>query len=163
VDAASPLVAAGTDAPREALWVDARSGEGGDLARLADHEGVDGLIARAGGEPEWRLVALRAMAFAPEPGAFAGLPWLAEAARAPEPVAADAALDSAIDLSARPRRALDPEDAAEMKAGCDALLSLATDANAQRGRRVKALRALRMLVDRGCVDPARLPTDLDAH
>ena len=39
--------------------------------------------------------------------------------------AGEAALDSAIDLAARPRRAIDPEDAAEMKAGCDSLLALA--------------------------------------
>jgi hypothetical protein len=30
-------------------------------------------------------------------------------------------------------------------------------------RRVKAIRALRMLAERGCVDPAAIPTDADAH
>jgi hypothetical protein len=105
------------------------------------------------------------MAFAPEPGAFAGLPFLAEAARGPDDGQADAALESAVDLAARPRRAIDPEDAAEMKEGCDMLLALASDTNAKavRSRRVKAIRALRMLADRGCVDPHAIPTDLDAR
>jgi hypothetical protein len=103
------------------------------------------------------------MAFAPEPGAFAGLELLGEAAKGPSDAEADAALDSAIDLAARPRRALDPEDFTEMKAGCTSLLALATDAKAPRPRRVKAIRALRMLADRGCVDPAQLPSDLDAR
>jgi hypothetical protein len=109
------------------------------------------------------MVAIQAMAFAPEPGAFAGLSFLAEVARGGSEPEAEAALASALELAARPRRAIDPEDAAEMKAGCDGLLALATDAKAARSRRVKAIRALRMLEGRGCVDLQAIPTDLDAR
>ncbi len=151
----------GVDAVREELWGRARAGDSGDLARLADREGVGGLVergsaedkgggetsegkpAKAGGETKepgdghvdsakvalasTRMTAIRAMAFAPEPGALAGLPFLAEAARGPDDAQAQAALESAIDLAARPRRAVDPEDAAEMKAGCDSMLALARE------------------------------------
>ena len=67
------------------------------------------------------------------------------------------------DIAARPRRAVDPEDAAEMKSGCDALLTLAKQSDAARARRIIAIRALRMLSERGCVAAAEIPADLDAH
>ena len=162
-DAAVVGVAAAADPVVEELWARARGGDADDLARLADREGESGLAGRGERDPAARLTAIRAMAYAPEPGAFAGLPFLAEAARAPDEAQAEAALESAIDLAARPRRAIDPEDAAEMKEGCDMLLALANDPKAVRVRRVNAIRALRMLADRGCVDPHALPTDLDAR
>jgi hypothetical protein len=156
-------VVAPMDRVREELWTQARGGEAGDLARLAEKEGESGLVERAASDPASRMTALRAMAFAPEPGAFAVLPFLAEVARGTDEAQAAAALESAIDLAARPRRAIDPEDAAEMKAGCDSMLALANDAKAARLRRVNAIRALRMLADRGCVESSAIPTDLDAR
>jgi hypothetical protein len=162
-DAAVVVAAPAPDPVLEELWAQAKGGEAGDLARLADREGESGLVERAQVDPASRQTALRAMAFAPEPGAFAGLPFLAEAARGADEAQAEVALQSAIDLAARPRRAIDPEDAAEMKAGCDSLLALANDPKASRARRVNSIRALRMLADRGCVDLRALPTDLDAR
>lgn len=165
----SAAPASSVDPTLERLWVEAKgtpeagAGEAAELARLADREGAGGLAQRAQSDPAYRLVALRAMAFAPEPGAFAGLQLLGEAASGSDDAQADAALDSAIDLAARPRLAIDPEDFAEMKAGCTSLLSLARDGKAARARRVKAIRALRMLADRGCVDPGLIPADLDAR
>ncbi len=173
---ASTAAAAAGDPALAQLWAQAASGEGGDLARLADREGAAGLVERAqdGGAP--RATAVRAMAYAPEPGAFVALPYLAEVARGADDALAQAALESVIELAARPRRALDPEDAAELKAGCDALLALAADADGSsalrsahavpgsvRARRVNAIRALRMLADRGCADPRAIPSDVDAR
>jgi hypothetical protein len=58
-------------------------------------------------------------------------------------------------------RAEDPEDAEELRDGCERLTVLATDATRPRPRRVAAVRALRMMpcpaIDGG------LPTDLDAR
>jgi len=161
--AAPSATAAAADPVLEALWVSARSGDADDLARLADREGASGLAARAQLDPGAKFVALRALAYAPDPGALAALPVLADTARGGDDALADAALESAIDLAARPRRQLDPEDAAEMKAGCDTLLALAGDGKTARTRRVKAIRALRMLADRGGVDPGAIPSDLDAR
>lgn len=157
------IVAVAVDLATEELWTQAKGGEAGDLARLADRVGESGLVERAAANPGSRMTALQAMAFAPEPGAFGGLPFLAESARGPDEGQAQAALQSAIDLAARPRRAIDPEDAPEMKAGCDSMLALASDPKAPRARRVNAVRALRMLADRGCVNPSALPTNLDAR
>jgi hypothetical protein len=160
-----------SDPAVEALWARAMSdaGTGDDLARLADREGGGGLAGRGSADPGARMTAVRAMAFVPDPQAFEGLPFLADVARGSNDEEAIAALDSAIDLAAHPRRAVDPEDAAELKRGCDELLALAVDREAGAknpkilARRVKAIRALRMLVERGCVDPAAIPTDADAH
>jgi hypothetical protein len=167
IDAGATFAA--SDPVIEALWARARgdAGEPDDLARLADREGASGLVARANADPASRLTALRALAYAPEPQAWEGLPLLAEAARAPSDDEANAALDSAIDLAARPRRATDPEDAAELKQGCDGLLAIAVARDGKgampRARRVKAIRALRLLADRGCVDAAAIPGDADAR
>jgi hypothetical protein len=155
-----------TDSPLDDLWKRAKDGDADDLARLADREGEAGLRARAERDPSLRLTAIRALAEAPEPGVFLALPFLARAAAGPDETEATAALESTIDLAARPRRATDPEDAAELKEGCDLLLAFARDPKdggaVPRARRVKAIRALRMLADRGCVDPAQVPQDLDA-
>jgi hypothetical protein len=165
VDAAPVYVS--PDPMVEALWVLARDGGvGDDLARLADREGASGLLARASTDPPMRSVALRAMAYAPEPNAFEGLPLLAEAAAGKSDDDANAALDSAIDLAARPRTAVDREDREELRRGCDALLALAQDEKAARPRRVKAVRALRMFADAGHwkpTDPKVIPADLDAR
>jgi hypothetical protein len=161
--AAAAGAAVATDPVLEALWTRAKGGNADDLARLADREGEGGLAERGRSDPSARLVATRAMAFAPEPGALAGLPFLAEIAAGTDEAEAEAALESAIDLAARPRRAIDPEDAAEMKEGCDAMLVLADDVKRPRARRVGAIRALRMLADRGCVDAGAIAADLDAR
>lgn len=167
VDASAPVAVLpqASDPTLADLWRRALKGDADDLARLADREGEDGLVERGRAEvdPNVRLTAVRAMAYAPEPGALAGLPFLAEVARGADDAQALAALESAVDVAARPRRQVDPEDAAEMKEGCDAMVGLASDVKAARARRVLALRALRMLADRGCVDAASLPTDLDAR
>ena len=164
VDAAPVYVS--PDPAVEALWVRAAQdgGDGDDLARLADREGASGLAARGETDPGMRAVAVRALAFAPEPGMFEGLPLLAQVAGGKSDVEANAALDSAIDLAARPRRALDPDDAIELTKGCELLLALASDSSAARARRVKAIRALRMLADadKGAFDAGAIPTDLDA-
>ena len=76
---------------------------------------------------------------------------------------ATAALDSAVDLAARPRRSTDPEDADELHAGCATLLASRARLERPKERRVLAIRALRMLSERGCVKRADIPADLDAH
>jgi hypothetical protein len=145
------------------LWTRAKdnvaTGDGDDLARLADRENLSGLLARAE-DPAWRATAIHAMAYV---DGFEALPWLAKVARAAPNEDALAALDAIEDIAARPRRAVDPEDAAEMKSGCDSLLALAKQSDAARARRIIAIRALRMLSERGCVAPAEIPADLDAH
>jgi hypothetical protein len=146
---------------REAdAWSRATRGlDGGDddLIRLAELVGCPGLHERAGDEG-LRRTAVRAAAYCND---FSELPWLARlGADARDEEAVDA-LDAIVDQAARVRRATDPEDADELHAGCGTLLELARS-TAAAPRRVRAIRALRMLADRGCVKVADIPHDLDA-
>jgi hypothetical protein len=141
-----------------AAWTDADGGEPAEMIRLADRVGCSGLRERAS-SPPLRALAVKAMRYCTD---FSELPWLADlAATGSDPIAADA-LDSIVDQAARPRRAVDPEDADELHAGCASLLALARSVPAPRARRVGAVRALRMLADRGCVQRTDIPSDVDA-
>jgi hypothetical protein len=149
-----------TEAERTA-WSEADGGEPAELARLVDLVGCDGLRERASGPggAAVRSLALRAMSYCPD---FSELPWLADLASTASDDVAAQALDAIVDQAARPRRAVDPEDADELHTGCAALLALAKAPDKARPRRIGAVRALRMLVDRGCVRVADIPTDVDA-
>ena len=141
------------------LWLRARDGDGAELARLVDEEGSLGLVER-GADPQLRLTALRALAYAKD---FVGLPWLSEVAEEGSDADAALALDAAIELAARPRRDTDPEDADELHDGCTRLFELSKKETAPKERRIGAIRALRMLADRGCVKRDQIPKDLDAR
>jgi hypothetical protein len=146
------------DAREKAQWAAAKEGEPEELARLVGLVGCEGLRERAE-TAELRGTALQAMAYCPD---FGELPWLAEVGAKGKDDEAKLALEAAVDLAARPRRSTDPEDAEELHAGCGALLELAKTKEAPRERRVLAVRALRMLAERGCVKRADIPADVDA-
>ena len=146
--------------PQEAqAWDRAKDGDDDDRMRLADRVGCTGLRERAS-ETARRPTAIRAMAYC---GDFSELPWLTSIAASGDETEALEALDAMVDQAARPRRATDPEDAAELSAGCRALLALSRDEGQSRARRVIAIRALRMLAPRGCVKREEIPTEFDAN
>jgi hypothetical protein len=149
------------DARETAAWAaaGARDRDPEDLARLADLVGCEGLREQAD-QAERRETAIRAMEYC---GDFSELPWLAQVATSGSDDEARAALDAVVELSAMPRRATDPEDADELHLGCGALLDLARGAQRPKERRVLAIRALRMLSERGCVKRSDIPTELDAR
>jgi hypothetical protein len=156
VSRTSVPVDAGPAARRDvAMWTAAREGAPEDLATLATHEGAAGLV-EAASEPELRATALRAMGYA---RGWAHLPFLARTAAGKDDAEARLALESAVDLAARPRTAEDVEDAEELAEGCEQLGALARDAAGEKSRRIEALRALRMLP---CTKQ-ELPSDLDAR
>jgi hypothetical protein len=149
----SPSASAGAAGPdgggTETLldpWSAAASLEPEDLGRLALREGSAGLVAGATTDDR-RKVAVAALAFAED---FDGLPFLAEAAAGADPALALSAADSACALAARRRTAVAPEDALEVREGCDRMLAVAKDEKRPRVLRLRILRALRMLEDRGC-------------
>lgn len=146
------------DERERGAWSEAEGGEPSELLRLVDLVGCSGLQDRAA-TPALRLTAVRAMRYCPD---FSELGWLADLASTGADDAAAEALDAIVEQAARPRRAVDPEDADELHAGCATLLALARSAERPRPRRVAAVRALRMLVERGCVQKTEIPTDLDA-
>jgi hypothetical protein len=151
--------AGGTDPRVDDLWARAGDGEADDLARLADREGTDGLVERAQ-SPAERMTALQAIGYT---GDLSALPFLAEVATKGSDAEAEAALSSASQIAAEPRRATDPEDALELHEGCAALLALAKDVTRSKPRRVGSIRALRMLAERGCVKREDVPADLDVR
>jgi hypothetical protein len=147
------------DAREADAW--ARAGDGGDDdddIRLADLVGCTGLRERAG-DARLRPTAVRAMAYCHD---FSELPWLAELGAHGSDGEALEALDAVVEQAARVRRATDPEDADELHTGCASLLILSRATDRPAPRRVRAIRALRMLSDRGCVKRGDIPTDLDA-
>ncbi len=158
-DAGVDVGVAVEDPRLEELWARARDGEADDLARLADREGSLGLEERAEAGAH-RATALRAAGFA---GTLEGLPWLASVAANGTDEEAALALQSAAELAAQPRRSVDPEDALEVRAGCDSLLALAKGADRPRARRLGAIGVLRMLADRGCAKADEIPADLDVR
>lgn len=141
-----------------AMWESAKEGDLEDLATLAVHEGAAGLV-EATGDPALRATAIRAMGHA---RGWAQLPYLAKAARGKDDEEARLALESAVELAARPRRAEDPEDAEELREGCEGLTGLARDPARPRSRRIQAIRALRMMPCPPAEGGEELPTDLDA-
>ena len=145
------------DAREASQWAAAAQGDPEERMRIVDLVGCEGLRDRAS-QPDLRAVAIRAMQYCPD---FGELPWLAEIAAGSNDAEAQVALESIDALAARPRRATDPEDADELRTGCDGLLALARSTSRSRERRVLAVRALRMLADRGCVRRADIPTDVD--
>jgi hypothetical protein len=152
-DAGPPMDSRELDA-----WGRALDGGDDDDLRLADLIGCVGLRERAQ-DPRLRPTAIRAMAQCQD---FSELPWLADLGVHGNDAEAIAALESIGLQAARVRRATDPEDADELHEGCGILLTLARTVPQPAPRRVRAIRALRMLADRGCVKRADIPSDLDA-
>jgi len=158
---------AATDAPAAApedpvltdLWTRAASGDDDDLERLCRCEGTDRLVEMSV-DPGRRPVALRALAFSED---FTPLPFLAEVASGTNEAEATVALASVAAIAAQPRRATDPEDVLELVLGDKRLLALSRDPGKPAARRLAAIRALRLLADRGGLDPREVPGGVDAH
>jgi hypothetical protein len=140
-------------------WAAAKDGDSEELMRLEDLVGCEGLRERAA-QPDLRSVAIRAMEYC---GDFSQLPWLAELGGEKNEGDARSALDAIVAISVQPRRAVDAEDAEELHEGCGTLLALAKASDQPKQRRVLAIRAMRMLADRGCAKPEAIPTDLDTR
>jgi hypothetical protein len=147
------------DPARASAWQLAKQGEEGDRIRLADEVGCTGL-REGGGDPALRPTAIRAMAYC---GDFSELGWLASMAVSGPKDDALAALDSAVALAANSRRAVDPEDADGLAAGCKVLSAVAQDSERSASERALAERALAMLAERGCAAPAGTSFRTDAR
>jgi hypothetical protein len=145
------------DSREAAQWAAAAQGDPEELMRLEGLVGCDGLRDRAT-RRDLRVTAVLAMQYCHD---LSLLPLLAELASAGSDTEAQAALGVIRELAARRRLATDPEDALELRAGCSALLALARATSRPRDRRAAAVSAIRMLADRGCVQRAEIPTDLD--
>jgi hypothetical protein len=148
-----------TDPRERQAWAQAEDGGDDERMRLADLVGCEGLRERAA-NANLRSTAIRAMAYCPD---LSDLAWLASVARSSDDGAdRTEALEVIVEQAARSRRATDPDDAVELGEGCRTLVALARAGGQPRSERVLAVRALRMLVDRGCPKKSDIPADLDA-
>jgi hypothetical protein len=141
------------DAKEADAWEHAKSGDEAEEARLVDLIGCEGVRARAD-DDALRPTALRAMRTCPD---FSELPWLADVASSGSDAEAALALDAITQQAARRRRPVDPEDALELGQGCRALLDVARSPRQPPVRRSRAVGALHMLAERGCVKRADIP------
>ena len=144
-----------------AQWAAASANDGDpdDRMRLVDLVGCIGLRQRAA-RADLRMTALRAMEYCSD---FSELPWLVEVGTTGSDAEANVALDAIVQMAARPLRSVDTEDNDELRAGCATLLALARASDRQKERRVLAIRALRMLAERGCPADGGIPTEFDVR
>lgn len=139
------------------LWLRASEGAEEDLMRLARTLGPEGLIDGATSK-EARGLAIHAMPFT---DGFAGLPWLADLTGSEDVTLGREAAEAAVALASRGRDQNDPEDAEEMRAGCIKLIAVAKESKHDKLVRIRAVRTLRLLADRGCAKTDEIPTELD--
>ncbi len=163
-DAAPPPILATQPAKeseraKEELWRRALEGDPVDLARLADREGAGGLLD---GLEEGGPIGLAALA---------ALPWaddadfayqrLGEIVRQLDPAATAPVVQAIVAMAARPRRQAEPLDPPGLRSCGEALMTLAERKSLPKDVRSPAISALRLLVERGAVNAAAIPTDLD--
>jgi hypothetical protein len=140
----------------ESMYRLAAEADATEVLRYLARHGSDTFIESTASESQ-RAVAVAALGFS---GSVRALPALATLGRADTPIA-EQALEAAHAIAAEPRLAVDPEDAAELREGCDALLTLARDAKCAKKNRMIAVGTLRMLENRGCVLTADIPSEFD--
>jgi len=139
-------------------WIQAAGDDPLDKARLAVAVGAAGLLDGVEDGGETAAIALEALPFADDGEVALGR--LAERARA-DAAGRGRILAAILGIAGQPRRqreALDPEGARRC---AEALLVLAADATVPREERALAVSAARALSERGFVDRARIPTELD--
>ena len=141
------------------LWRRAREGDPVDLARLADREGAGGLLEGLEEGGAMGLTALAALPFADD--ADAAYHRLGEIVRQLDAAATGPVVRAIVDMAARPRRQTEPLDPAGLRSCADALVRLAEQKSLAKSVRAPAISALRLLAERGAVNAAAIPTDLD--
>jgi hypothetical protein len=105
------------------------------------------------------LVALAALPLADD--ADAAYQRLGEIVQQLDPAATGPVVQAIVDMAARPRQQTEPLDPPGLRACAEALLTLAERKSLPPSVRAPAISALRLLVERGAVSAAAIPTDLD--
>jgi hypothetical protein len=141
------------------LWRRALDGDPIDLARLADREGAGGLLEGLEEGGPIGLAALAALPYADD--AETAYQRLGEIVRQLDPAATSPVVQAIVDMAAKPRRQREPLDPAGMRSCAEALLTVAERKNLAKTVRAPVISALRLLAERGAVNAATIPTDLD--
>jgi hypothetical protein len=146
---------------RDDLWKQAASEDPLDLVRLADREGAGGLLDGLEEGGPLGLVALGALPFADD--AEGAYQRLGEILRQIDPVESAPVVHAITGIALRPRRQAEPLDPPGTRSCALALLELAQKKTLSNAVRAPAITALRLLAERGAVEPNAIPNDLDAR
>lgn len=141
------------------LWVRAKDEDELERARLAEAVGAAGLMEGVEEGGEVAVTALSALPYADD-GEIA-LRRLGELSLAAEPAALDGLVTAILGVAGRPSRSREALDAEGARACGEALLVLAGRAALPAEMRAKVVSAARALSEKGYVDRARIPGDLD--
>lgn len=144
---------------KDELWRRALEGDPIDLARLADREGAGGLLEGLEEGGPIGLAALAALPWAED--ADAAYQRLGEIVRQLDPPATGPVIQAIVGMAARRRRQSEPIDPPGLRSCAEALLALVERKSLAKSVRAPAISALRLLVERGAVNAAAIPTDLD--
>jgi hypothetical protein len=163
-DAAPPpslRATAGQESERakDDLWRRAATEDPLDLARLADREGAGGLLEGLAEGGPLGLLALEALPFAED--AEGALQRLGEIVRQIGPGESGPVVRSIAGIAGGPRRQAEPIDPPGLRSCAQALLALTSKNGLARAVRADAISALRLLSEKGAVDPGAIPSDLD--
>lgn len=173
--ASAPPSPARTPSPRldDPAWQRASTLDPLDLERLAASSGVFELLEGVADGGDVARTALAALPFAEdadlalrslgERAASAASHPLA-VARTGEPAASiSLVLQAMLDIAGRPPAPREPLDPEGVRAAAEALLALAAPSSPAPDARALAISAARALAEKGYVDPARIPSDLDVE
>src|SRR5262249_9648730 len=130
-----------------------------ELGRLAEAVGAAELLEGVEDGGETRAVALRALPLADD-GELA-LGRLGDLARGAAGAERTAILEAILGVAGRPRTERELIDPEGVRACGRALVAIASDVAIERGDRALAISAARGLAEKGYLDRARIPTDLD--
>lgn len=106
------------------------------------------------------VTALEALAFADD--AEAAFQRLGEVVRQIDPGETAPFIRAISAIALRPRRQTEPVDPDGLRSCADAVLELSRKKGVARSIRAPAITALRLLSERHALDPAAIPTELDA-
>ena len=146
---------------KDDLWQHAISRDPMALARLADREGAGGLLEGLEEGGPLGLVALDALPFADD--ADAAYQRLGEIVRQIDPSECGPVVRAIAGIAGRGRRQTEPLDPPGLRSCAQALLGVAQTRSLAAGVRAQAISALRLLSEKGGVEPSAVPTDLDAR
>jgi hypothetical protein len=141
-------------------WIRAGGDEPIERIRLAEAVGAEELVDALDDGGAIEKTALSAIPFARDAD-LALAPLAARAAAAAAAPERTALLESLLAVAGRPRDQRDPIDPEGVRAAAATLVAIAGRASLPRDDRALAVSAARALADKGWIEAARIPTDLD--
>jgi hypothetical protein len=140
-------------------WVRAKDEDPLERARLAEAVGAAELLLGVEDGGEVAETALAALPFADD--ADLALGKLGSKALSAAPPELSPLLEAILAIAGRPARPREPLDPEGARACGEAMVTIASRTSLPREPRALAVSAARALAERGFVDPARIPSDLD--